>query len=114
MAEDTPENQFALFRMYVNAPFYRRACVITFDSQTNDKYRLTQVNPRVCDTGFMGVIHRAMSAPQLPQRPISMHQGATTVREIGDPILPGSEDHFRTAVESIPDCLSTLPHREVI
>jgi hypothetical protein len=111
---EIPDNQYALFRMYSSPPFYRRACVITFDGETEDKYRLTQVNLRVCDTGFMGVIHRSMALPQVPHLSVPLKKGQGTARVVGDPVQVGDESHFTLAVESIPDCLSTHPHREAL
>lgn len=111
--DDLNENQSALFREYPTKPFYRRACVITFDEMTPDKYLLTQVDPHVCDTGFMAVIARGMASPQYARFSVTDKKGTgfgvSTV-----PAKIGTLEHFELAVERIPHCVHVDPSRVVI
>ena len=112
--EYEPEDlQHALFREYQTKPFYRRACVISYAPETDDKYRLTQVDGRVCDTGFMALIARVMQTPKAIRQ--STERGNATVMMIGDkPTIVGSPQHFVMAVEAIPLSVAVEPTRMVI
>ncbi len=110
---DLADTQSALFREYLTKPFYRRACVITFDDTTPDKYRLSQVDPGVCDTGFMSVIARGMASPQYARFSVSDKSGTG----FGISTIPskiGTVEHFELAVERIPHCVHVDPSRVVI
>ena len=111
MAEST-DNRYAIFREYQTKPFYRRACTITFDPGSEDKYLLSDVSRFVCDSGFMQVIARVMAAPHSPHR--SHRANGIFARVIEDPIPPGTLEHFELAVEAIPASIVTEPERRSI
>jgi hypothetical protein len=118
MADPTydPEDlTFALFREYQTKPFYRRACVISYAPETMDKYRLTEVDMAVCDTGFMSKIARVMATPQ-PIRASQTDKSGKGIRMVilDKPTVVGSEQHFTLAVEVIPDAVNVEPSRMVI
>jgi len=111
--DDTNDFQYALFREFQTKPFYRRACVITHAPETEDKYRLTQVNAQVCDTGFMSLIARAMMTPQVVRESVEKDNRISMVIR-PEPTLLGTEEHFELAVEQIPQSVSVEPSRMVI
>jgi hypothetical protein len=111
---DTDDLRRSLWRSYPNhVPSYRRACVIEFAPDTADKYMLSRVNDYVADTAFLAQIHTVMTAPVTPREHETMSDG-TIVDGFGDPIVPGSPDHFRIAVSSIPTALDLPADREVL
>lgn len=105
--------QQALFRMYSTKPYYRRACLISYAPETEDKYRLTQVDPQVCDTGFMASINRVMATPQRIRESVVTKTGIQQVIK-PDPTVVGTEEHFVLAVEVIPASINVEPTRMVI
>ena len=107
------DHSYALFREYMTKPHYRRACVISFAPDTDDGYMLSQIDPLVCDTGFMATVHKSMTAERTPETSVEKKTkaGITMYRVQGDPLKPGHPDHFSLAVETIPRTVATEPER---
>ena len=111
---DEPRDfQYALFREYQTKPFYRRACVITYAPETPDKYRLTQVDGFVCDTGFMSLVARAMGTAQTVRESVES-KGMIKMKIREEPTTIGTEEHFELAVDQIPQSVAVEPSRMVI
>jgi hypothetical protein len=111
---DSEDLRRSLWRAYPkHVPSYRRACVIEYAPDTADKYMLSRVDDHVADTAFLAQVHATMTSPVTPREHETLSDG-TIVDGFGDPLVPGSPDHFRIAVSSIPVALDLHADREVL
>lgn len=90
--------QYHIVRSYPTRPFSRYACTLE-QANTDEGFRVTDVDPAVADTGWMQQLSDHMLRPQLAQ---TSEVNETGIIEQMGMVHGPSPKHFENAVRTIP------------
>lgn len=97
---DEERRVFHLHRQYSIAPYDRWACDVAFSLEAPEGYEILDYDPQVADPAFFHTLSIHMRQPVIRQTSEEPEDGV--IGEIVGRLGAGTDDHFRTAIRTIP------------